>query len=289
MKREFIIIALLIFIVIIKIIVGATEPTNQTSLEDETKGVNGSSIVEETTSEVDNVVDETNADQLSIDIEDINSLIVDEETGESCNGYIPDLIDNGIASYVISSDNDVFNYFCSQTIGGSSYDDLDMSGYSSPPIIETYFSDATTNQTVIYVSTMYTSEDVYTTCFLNVEPSSYIEYKAFSLLNCELTTVDSHEYFTPQKQYRDVPGQEYPEPYMTDTKVLGNMYSEYAADFDQIGRWYGENTSMTIDDFVNTLPPENELSLNVVDYNELMKLLTELQNNVSTNFIDPTK
>lgn len=288
MKRKLILITLIITVILFKLIYDAYELKNETeqatmNTESEPSGTVGNEDSELVIEQSEKIVTDTNTDKLELN--DIDELTIDAKDGSSCNEYIPELVSEGYASYIISPENDMFSYFCSQTIGGDDFNELDDTGATSLPLIMSYFNATYSFGATEYVSMGHLDSDVYVACVLDIFPSEFVESVGeYRDQNCMLTTIDSHEYFYPQKEEYYVPGEEHPYNYMTDAVVLDSTYWTYVDDFGQVSTWYANNNIDKVDEFIDTLPPEDELNLEVVDYDFLMSVLKELQDNVRNNF-----
>lgn len=281
MKRVILFILLLcvVFVLGISGSKGTKEDKNGTIEESSETGAKGTG--EEKTEKSDAITSETNISKLDINESDIESLTVDEVSGEPCNDYIPTLLDTGIASYVISPNNTIFDYFCSQTIGGEDYEELDLVGDTVPSLNNSYFINVHVNGNAAYESITHLAEDVYIACSIEVDPS---EPNEFAMFGCNLSTIDSHEYFHPVKKYTEPVGDEFPDVYFTDTKILDNMYSEYVEDFDNFLGWYNVNGYKDLDGILNNVPPKSELNLQVVPYDTLINAVIELQDIVKADY-----
>ncbi len=280
MDRRYIYIVLVIIILGVSIL-GSTNTndvigsSNPQSTESGNIGSHGSSESEGDDSvknSISIIDDETTADMLNINVEDIESLTIDEKTGETCNNYIPTLMEDGIATYTINKDNDIFDYFCSQTLGVDNYDELGIVNEGVPLMIGGGFTNIIREPTVQYFVTMiYYKEDIYVACILE-----YDEFPGFGELNpphFQLATIDSHEYFTPQKYAQDENGNPLPEWNYSDIEISGHYYSEYKEELAQLSNW----DSFDLEEQLNYTPPEEQLDLEIFEYDFLMKLLNNTQ------------
>lgn len=276
MRKEIVLIVILLVIFTVKIL----GPSNEVDMVN-MGGSAGSQSSSEST--VDNITEETNEDKLNLESSTIETLTIDEETGQSCNEYIPRLLETGSSSYTISPQNTIFDYFCSQTIGGSNYDELDLSGYDNPPLVDNYFEGTSMNSGTEYISISNFSEDIYLVCYLNTNPGTLKADDTqgeWTNINCDLSTIDSHAYFTPQKILDKATNQYV----LTDVELENGYYSEYKEEFNKIEYWYGENGYFTVESFLTNLPSEEDLDLHIIDYNLLKDTLEVLQAEVRTSY-----
>lgn len=256
-------------------------PTNQpTSIEPINSGNSGSED-ESSSSAFDNIVSETSFDSIEIDKEDLETLTVDENTGEACNEYIPTLLETGVAAYKISPETTMFDYFCYQTIGADNYDDLDLTGYQKPQLVTGYFENIRMNSGTSYVAiTEYPNdyqEDLYLACYLETTPTALEKYNIWDQINCDFTMVDSHVYFNPQKVLDPATN----EFVLTDMQFGDHKMSEYYEELGNIQAWYGNNDYETREDFVDNTPTAADLGFTLVDYDPVLRVIEELQNIVA--------
>ncbi len=275
MRREYLYIAIILLIMVVKIAL----PSSEVKVEGiESGNDNNNETVSEPT--IDTTVEPTNAEVLNIDPEDLESLTVDEKTGESCNEYIPTLIETGVASYKISPENTIFDYFCSQTVGADSYDDMDLTGYEEPMFIHGAFEDIPMNDGTDYVALTEYTDDVYLACYLTTDPVGMQELGWWDQINCDFSLIDSHVYFTPEK----VLDESTMTFYLTDVKFGDHMLSEYYEELGKIQMWYGEHDYHSPEDFVANTPTEEELDFSIVDYDAALRVIEELQKIVGEDY-----
>lgn len=278
MRKEYVFISLIIVIVGVKLFIPTAPDTENAEINPTGDSASGTQSESGNSEKI--VVSETNADKLDISSSDLEALTIDEQTGESCNDYIIELLQSGTSSYVISPDNEMSNYFCSQTIGSSSLDDLDLSGYESPALLGDYFSNTSMNSGSTYVGITSYDDDVYLSCFLDTAPDSIDKYNSWDQVNCDFTLIDSHYYFTPKK----VLDESTMEFVLTDTEYKGHLLSEYYDELGRIPMWYGERDYYSPEQFVQNTPTKDELDFSIVDYEAVSRALTALQESVSQDY-----
>lgn len=276
MRKEYVFISLMALIVVIKMFMPSSEQ--------EVISSGGSVSSEQSTgSEVDNMVDENNKDMLDLDNATMESLTVDEATGESCNEYIPELIETGSASYTISPENTIFDYFCSQTVGGDDYSQLDLSGYDEPALIVGYFENTSMNNGTEYVGLSEMTDDLYLACHLDTMPVTLnaVDTKGWwDQINCDISTLDSHVFFQPEKVLDPATNQYV----LTDYEMENGTFTEYKEELGKIQTWYSDNGYFKVDEFLNNFPTEEDLNLQYIDYDVVKNSLEALQAEVKENY-----
>ncbi len=220
------------------------------------------------------VSDNVGLNNIDYDLTNIDFMTSDQKSGKPCNLFINDLVDKGAGSVFITPQNDMFDVFCSQTIGASRWEDYDF--ISGDGILEfgPAFLEANRVGANIYASIVPYKNDKYITCSLRQYPDQWTE------LFCNLTIIDMREYFESSVDQKTEK--------ILDIMIDDYTYLNYCDDFAQVGLWYSDNAPADneIEYFINNLPTESDLTLQAVDYESLNRALVALQQNVRDNYIN---
>lgn len=187
-----------------------------------------------------------------------------------------------VETYVIDEDNTMFDQFSKKEIGYSNYEQVKGDNLERPEFLHSYFYNQHFNGHVFFVSTMQYQDNVYLEFTIEIgQDEQYGPY----IYSVGYDFIDEHNrsLFIPTQKgipYGDGShngsstsiGEDFHQAYV-DPIILNNYYSSYIDDFMSLSKWYSENNlNDNLEDIVVPFPTEEELGLQLLDYNK-MKLL----------------
>lgn len=187
-----------------------------------------------------------------------------------------------VESYIIDGENTIFDQFSTDEIGYDSYQQILSAGLEQPEFSNGYYINEYKNGAVYFVSTMQYEDDVYLQFTIEVAQDVDLGPYIYSV-HYNFVDENNRELFIPTKKgvptgdgsnngYQPDLGASFHETFI-DPVVLNHYYSDYIEDFNSLSTWYTENNlTDQLEDIVVEFPSEQELNLELLDYNK-MKLL----------------